>query len=42
MKLQWAVEKAEIEARHILFQDEDKHSYIETMLAKALAAEQAP
>ncbi|MEQ1908037.1 MAG: DEAD/DEAH box helicase family protein [Vicinamibacterales bacterium] len=40
MKLQWAVDKADMEARHILFQDEDKDSYIEALLTKALAAAQ--
>ena len=33
MKLQWAIEKAEMEARHILFQDEDKDTYIEALLS---------
>jgi len=38
MKLQWAVEKDEMLARHILFQQEDKDTYVETLLSKALAA----
>ena len=38
MKRQWAVDKAAMEARHILFQDEDKDTYIEALLTKALAA----
>ena len=38
MKRQWAVEKADMEARHILFQDEDKDTYIEALLSKTLAA----
>jgi hypothetical protein len=38
MKLQWAVEKDDMLARHILFQEEDKDSYIEELLSKSLAA----
>ena len=30
MKLQWAVDKVAMTARHILFQDEDKDTYIQT------------
>ena len=37
MKLQWAIDKADMEARHILFQDEDKDTYIEELLGKSLA-----
>ena len=41
MKLLWAVDKADMTARHILFQDEDKDTYIQALLSKALATEQA-
>ena len=41
MKLQWAVDKADMVARHILFQDEDKDTYIESLLSTALSTEQA-
>ena len=41
MKLQWDVDKADMTARHILFQDEDKDTYIQAMLSKALATKQA-
>ena len=41
MKLQWAVDKADMVARHILFQDEDKDTYLESLLSTALSAEQA-
>ena len=40
MKLLWAVDKADMTARHILFQDEDKGNYIQALLSKALATEQ--
>ena len=36
MELHWAVEKDDMLARHILFQQEDKDTYIETLLFKAL------
>jgi hypothetical protein len=32
MRKQWGVEKAEMAKRHIVFQDEDKHTYIGTLL----------
>ena len=38
MELQWAVDKADMTARNILFQDEDKDTYIPTLLSKALTA----
>jgi len=38
MKLQWAIDKADMAARHILFQDEDKDTYIEALISKSLAA----
>ena len=41
MKLQWAVDKAAMTARHILFQDEDRNTYIQALLSKALATKQA-
>ena len=39
--LQWAVNKADMTARHILFQDEDKDTYIESLLSAALSIESA-
>ena len=39
MKLLWAIDKNEMKARHILFQDEDKDTYTEKLLLKSLAAE---
>ena len=38
MTRQWAVDKAAIEARHILFQEEDKDTYVEALLSKMLVA----
>ena len=38
MTRQWAVNKAAMEARHILFQDEDKDTYVEALLSKMLVA----
>ncbi len=32
MKMLWTIDKAQMEACHILFQEEDKDSYIESML----------
>ena len=37
MKRQWAVDKADMTARHILFQDEDRNIYIQDLLSKSLA-----
>jgi hypothetical protein len=34
MTLQWAIEKSEMRARHILFQDEDKDTYIEELFQR--------
>lgn len=33
MKKQWNMEKREMQERHVLFQEEDKDGYIETMLS---------
>lgn len=38
MRLQWSIEKDDMNARHILFQDEDKDTYIESLLSQSLAA----
>ncbi len=35
MRKQWGIEKPEMAKRHVLFQDEDKDSYIGVMLATA-------
>ena len=32
MKMLWGMDKAAMKARHILFQEEDKHSYVRAML----------
>lgn len=32
MKLLWEMDKSEMEARHILFQEEDKDTYVRAML----------
>jgi predicted metalloprotease len=32
MRKQWGIEKPEMSKRHIVFQDEDKETYINTML----------
>lgn len=32
MKLLWGIDKPQMEACHILFQEEDQESYVETML----------
>ena len=37
MRLLWGMGKAQMESWHILFQKEDKHTYIETLLRMALA-----
>jgi Type III restriction enzyme, res subunit len=36
MKLHWAMEKSAMVARHILFQEEDKETYIQALLSKAI------
>jgi Type III restriction enzyme, res subunit len=36
MKLLWAIDKPDMEARHILFQEEDKDTYIEALLSKSM------
>ena len=41
MKRHWAVDKADMTTRHILFQDEDRNTYIQALLSKALATKQA-
>ena len=38
MTSQWEVDKAAMEARHILFQDEDKDTYVQALLSKMLIA----
>ena len=35
MEQQWGITRAEMDGLNILFQDEDRDTYIETMLAKA-------
>ena len=37
MMLHWAMDKSAMEARHILFQEEDKDTYVRTMLELAVA-----
>jgi hypothetical protein len=37
MKLHWGMDKSAMEARHILFQEEDKDTYVRTMLELAVA-----
>jgi hypothetical protein len=37
MRLLWAVEKQAMEVRNILFQDEDKDTYVRTMLERVVA-----
>ena len=41
IKQQWAVDKADMTTQHILFQEEDKDTYIQALLSKALATKQA-
>ena len=36
MKMLWGMDKAAMKARHILFQEEDKDTYVRTMLESAL------
>ncbi len=37
MRILWGMEKAEMQARHVLFQEEDKDSYVRTMLESVIA-----
>jgi len=37
MRMLWSMEKAEMEARHILFQEEDKDTYISALLGRAVS-----
>lgn len=37
MRMLWSVEKADMNARNILFQDEDKSDYVEAMMNRVLA-----
>lgn len=37
MRMLWSVEKADMEARNILFQSEDKAAYVERMITRVLA-----
>ncbi|KEZ76603.1 DEAD/DEAH box helicase family protein [Salinisphaera hydrothermalis] len=37
MRLQWGVNKAQMESWHVLFQGEDKESYVHTLLEKSVA-----
>ena len=41
MQLLWGVDKEQMENWHVLFQREDRDSYIETLLTKALASANA-
>ena len=36
MRLLWAVEKSDMDSRNILFQDEDKSTYIREMIDRIL------
>lgn len=38
MKLLWSIDKEDMEAKHILFQDEDKDTYVETLLSKSISS----
>lgn len=42
MRLLWGVDKAQMEAWHVLFQQEDKASYIDALLAKSLEPVKSP
>lgn len=33
IRMLWRIEKADMQQRHILFQEEDKHTYVQAMLA---------
>ena len=39
-QVQWTIEKDEMIARHILFQDEDRDTYVETLIACAIKVAQ--
>ena len=41
MRLLWGMTKPAMEERHILFQEEDKDTYVHAMLSKILDAAQA-
>ena len=36
MRMQWGIDKSQMEACHILFQEEDKDSYVEAMLESVM------
>jgi hypothetical protein len=38
MQLQWGMDKPAMQQRHILFQEEDKESYIRVMLKKVVTS----
>jgi hypothetical protein len=38
MQMHWGVDKAEMEKRHILFQQEDQHTYVRKLLEASIAA----
>jgi hypothetical protein len=38
MRMLWGIEKAQMESAHILFQDEDQDTYIESMFEETVAA----
>jgi hypothetical protein len=40
MRLLWAVDKAAMDARNILFQDEDKATYVREMMERIVAAKE--
>lgn len=42
MALDWSIDKAQMEERHILFQQEDKDSYVDKLLFKVLANNNPP
>jgi len=37
MRMVWGIDKSAMTARHILFQDEDKDTYVRTMIESVLA-----
>ncbi len=38
MRKRWSIDKADMQQRHVLFQDEDKDSYVRSMLETVGAA----
>ena len=42
MRLLWAVDKPTMEARNILFQEEDKTTYVGKMMQRIASASMAP